>query len=157
SNTIGGTSASARNIISANVGGGVGFFESGSGNLIEGNYIGTDVTGTQALGSQLYGIVGSTASSGNTFGGTVPGAGNLISGNINTGIYIYAADSGNNLIAGNYIGTNAAGTAALANGGDGVFIASSNNTIGGTAPGAGNLVSGNAGVGIRLTSADATG
>ena len=56
-------------------------------------------------------IVGST---GNTVGGTAAGAGNVISGNTNYGVYLTAGSSGNT-VAGNLIGTTAAGDAALAN------------------------------------------
>ena len=79
----------------------------------------------------------------NTIGGTVAGAGNVISGNSGHGIAL--ADSSSNLIQGNLVGTNATGTAALPNvAGVGIVIgAGSNNTIGGTTPGARNLISGN--------------
>ena len=56
-----------------------------------------------------------------------------------------------NLVQGNKIGTNAGGTAAIPNGRDGIFINDApNNMIGGTAAGAGNLISGNGSVGIQL-------
>ena len=56
-NTIGGNAAAARNIISGNSGIGVYLAQSGtSGNVVEGNYIGTDLTGGAALGN-LYGVV----------------------------------------------------------------------------------------------------
>ena len=157
SNTVGGTSAAARNIISANAADGVEFYVSGSGNVIEGNYIGTDVTGTHALGSQTTGIVDGTTSSGNIIGGTTAGAGNLISGNTGDGIYIYRADSGNNLIAGNFIGVNAAGTGAVANGGIGIYLSSGSNTIGGSTAVARNVISGNASYGVQLDTSSATG
>ena len=55
------------------------------------------------------------------------------------------------VVQGNLIGTNAGGTAAIPNGHDGIFINDApNNTIGGTAAGAGNLISGNGSVGIQL-------
>ena len=69
----------------------------------------------------------------NTVGGTAAGARNLISGNANGGLRL--SDSDNNLIAGNYIGTNAAGTNAISNA-VGVNTSSTGNTIGGIAPGA---------------------
>ncbi len=124
SNTIGGTTAAARNIISGN-GSPATFGNSNSrgveldnagatGNLIEGNYIGTDVTGTVALGNGGDGISRLTAGPSNTIGGTVAGAGNVIAGNGRVGIWVDA--SSNELIAGNMIGTNSSGTAALGNG-----------------------------------------
>src|SRR5262249_20394105 len=110
------------------------------GNLIEGNYIGTDRSGTSALGN-FDGIL--SAGNNNTIGGisTTPGtgAGNVISGNTGNGIHL----TGNqNLVAGNLIGTTATGTAALGNG-NGMLIWSNNNSVGGTTAGAMNVISGN--------------
>ena len=120
------------------------------GNIIEGNYIGTDTTGTIARPNSTAGIL--IGSANNRIGGSSPGSGNLISGNgSNGGILISGAGASNNIIQGNRIGTNAAGTAAVPNGFHGVSISSApNNQIGGTAPGAGNLVSGNAQNGIAI-------
>src|SRR5207302_1233878 len=90
----------------------------------------------------------------NTIGGTVAGAGNVISGNSGTGIAL--ADSSSNLIQGNLVGTDAAGTAAVPNvAGVGISIGGgSTNTIGGTTAGARNIISGNGaggnGHGIRF-------
>jgi streptogramin lyase len=122
--------------------------ENNGGDIIQGNYIGTDVTGTATLGNWSAGI--DLRGSNNTIGGTTTGARNLISGNgnilLNHGINISGIA---NLVEGNYIGTNAAGTTALANGYDGVYLGGSNNTIGGTTAGARNLISGNRGYGIE--------
>ena len=116
-------------------------------NVIQGNYLGTDLTGTSAAGNSQYGIyVNDTA--GNLIGGTESGQANLISGNAvdatSSGIVIFGKDATGNLIQGNRIGTNASGTAAVANQ-IGVQIEqyANHNTIGGTSPGAGNLISGN--------------
>src|SRR6185369_8389347 len=94
--------------------------------------------------------------SNNKIGGSGPGEGNLISGNKSLGISLNS-DSGNNVIQGNFIGTNAGGTAALPNGdlvlkqGGGVALtASNNNVIGGTNAGARNVISGNANYGLLL-------
>ena len=65
--------------------------------------------------------------------------------------------SGGDLIAADYIGTNAAGTAAAANGGSGIVIDSSSNTIGGTATGAGNVIGGNSSDGINIQGSGTTG
>jgi hypothetical protein len=114
-------------------------------NLIVGNYIGTDVSGTQALGND-YGVV--VGSSGNTIGGTDPGAGNLIAGNRYDGIYL--EDTGqHNVVLGNFIGTDVSGTLPLPNK-YGVLISGSANTIGGTDRGARNLISGNSAEGVAL-------
>ena len=71
----------AGNLISANGDAGIYLIASGAtGNLIQGNTIGTDMTGTLALGNTLEGIYLERAPS-NTIGGAVSGAGNLISAN----------------------------------------------------------------------------
>lgn len=139
---IGGTSPGDRNIISGN---GFAVWLPTSGNTVQGNYIGTDVMGQKAVpnGAEGIGVVANR----NTIGGTVPGAGNLISGNAWDGIDL---GSDENTVAGNLIGTNAAGTAAIPNsGGSGISVnGSSHNTIGGTVPAARNVISGNPTFGI---------
>ena len=149
-NTIGGTAVGAGNLLSGNSAFGV--FLGESGNLVEGNRIGTDVTGTVALGNAT-GV--EVHSSGNTIGGTAAGARNLISANINDGVFL-GTDAPDDLVEGNFIGTNAVGTAALANG-IGVSINAAGNTVGGTAPGAGNLISGNSAFGVLILGATTTG
>lgn len=148
-NTIGGTSAAARNIISGNGGGGVAISNDATGTLVQGNFIGTDVTGTLDLGNTEYGVLISVANN-NTIGGTVAGAGNLISGNgIAIGRHgIAITNSSGNLVQGNFIGTDVSGTAALGNFGAGVFIVGANNSIGGTATGMGNTIAFNGDDGV---------
>jgi hypothetical protein len=88
-----------------------------------------------------------------TIGGTAPGAGNVISGNDDDGISI-SSQGQLTLVEGNRIGTDADGTAALPNTRNGVSIfLGLSNTIGGTAAGAGNVISGNAGYGIYIRDA----
>lgn len=124
-------------------------------NMIQGNLIGLDATGTSALGNSLDGILIFSAS--NTIGGTDVMARNVISGNGRHGISI-GTDNGvvqNNLVQGNFIGTNITGLQLVGNGADGVFVTvSTNNTIGGqvTAPGSppGNVIAGNTGNGVGL-------
>jgi titin len=127
---------------------------SASNNLVAGNRIGTDSTGTTAPSSnQRIGVYILGSGSGNTVGGTTAAARNVISGNTQNGILIGAGPgSTNNLIEGNYIGTNAAGTAAMSDGG-GVVIQTAGNTVGGTAAGAGNLISGNI-IGLAIEGAN---
>jgi titin len=145
-NTMGGTTAAARNIISGNA---VGIWMFGSNNIIQGNYIGTDVSGAADLGNSGDGIFISIGNS-NVIGGTVPGARNIISGNDSHGIGVQTI-SNNNVIQGNFIGTDVTGTAALGNSGSGIEIVSSDsNVIGGTTPPARNVISGNVGNGILL-------
>jgi titin len=142
SNTVGGTVPRAHNLISGNNGDGIHL--NGSGNQVLGNYIGTNAAGNAAL-SNANGV--EIDGSGNTLGGSGFGAGNLISGISSQGVLI---NGSGNQVLGNYIGTNAAGNAILANG-NGIEVFSSSNTIGGTSSGAGNLISGN-GNGILLSS-----
>ncbi len=158
-NTIGGTAAGAGNLISGNAANGFTTAGDGSDDVIVGNKIGTDITGTVALANQGDGL--EILTPGNTIGGTTAGAGNLISGNTAYGIYITygggVAVTGE-LIIGNRIGTNVTGTAALGNGGSGVGIGdASDNTIGGTGAGAGNLISGNAGAGVASGGTNTSG
>ena len=139
-NIIGGSTPGARNLISGNWGEGIEIFLS-SGNTVQGNLIGTDITGTANLGNGAVGIdIG--ASDNNIIGGSTPGARNLISGNGADGIAIFL--SSGNIVQGNFVGTDITGTAKLGNGYNGIDIDGSEEImIGGIAPGAGNLISGN--------------
>jgi hypothetical protein len=168
-NTIGGTNPSDRNLISANLRDGIRLIRTATvDTLIQGNYLGTDRTGTVDMGNGIHGIeVGAfnTAegyASRTTIGGTTAAARNLISGNNANGITLVGTAARENVIQGNYIGTNVNATAPLGNEIHGILLtfafngtsalsgSSSNNTIGGTAPGAGNVVSGNKNRGIVL-------
>ena len=158
-NTIGGTTAAARNIISGNLNQGLALRDGGtSSNLVQGNYLGLDVTGSVALANQFSGVEVLAGAQANTIGGNTPGAGNVISGNSARGIGFFDAVTTGNSVQGNLIGLNAAGTSALPNAFSGVecFLAS-NNTIGGTTPGARNFISGNADRGVLIDGVDATG
>ncbi len=163
-NFIGGVTPGARNIISGNGQAGVAMLGTGAtGNLVQGNYIGTNMTGTGAIPNVNDGVrLGDAAlgagPSGNFIGGTLPGAGNLISGNMDNGIELAGATTSGNFIEGNLIGTNAAGTAAVANSKNGVLVDGAVNTrIGGPSAPARNVISGNSSAGVRLTQATATG
>ena len=147
-NVIGGTTAAARNLISANHRHGIEIFVFGN-NAVQGNSIGTDVTGTHALGNTGAGVlVNGTSTGGDEIGGTAAGAGNLISGNTGAGVFLQFA--GSNRVEGNTIGTDVTGTVALGNQ-TGVMVTGSNNTIGGILSATRNLVSGNLGTGIELS------
>jgi uncharacterized repeat protein (TIGR01451 family) len=153
---IGGTTPAARNVISGNSGLGVEISVGTTGTRVEGNYIGTDMTGTNALGNGTVGV-GIFPGSFNVIGGTAPGAGNVIAangtGNLFAGIEIDFFESVSNVIEGNYIGTDATGRSALGNA-FGILIDTSarNTRIGGTTAAARNIISGNsplAGVVVR--------
>jgi len=141
-NHIGGTNAADRNLLSGNL---TGLWIAGlsaTGNVVQGNFIGTDVTGTASLGNAQNGVL--LGGHGNTIGGTTASAGNLISGNSQSGIYINDAFASNNWVCGNYIGVKSNGAAVLANAKDGITVyGASRNLIGGSVPGAANLISGN--------------
>jgi titin len=148
-NTIGGTTLGARNVISGNGIEGVDFCGS-FGNMLEGNFIGTDVTGMHAVGNVTYGVDMGSVPANNTIGGTSPGARNVISGNGSDGVLLRPGTE-TTLIEGNLIGTNAKGTDALGNGGDGIrSFGGDGTTIGGTTAGARNVISGNENDGIEL-------
>ena len=137
-NIVGGTTAAARNVVSGNAGIGIEVYPNTTGNVVEGNYVGTDLTGTSAVPN----TIGVQSWSVNTIGGTVPGAGNLISGNSQFGLYL--VDGG--VAQGNLIGTDFTGTKAVGNG-LGVFL-NYHSTLGGTTAAARNVVSGNLGTGV---------
>ncbi len=147
-NLVGGTTASARNLISGNVGYGVRIV-GGNDNLIRGNRIGTKVDGTQPLANQAG--VSLSGGSGNSIGGTAAGAGNVISGNT---VGIDLTGSTATLVAGNRIGTDATGTLAIENT-TGIQVAGSAALlkVGGTTASARNVVSGNVS-GIVLNGGD---
>ena len=126
--------------------------DGGSGNLIQGNRVGTDASGTVAEPNG-EGIL--VSSSSNTIGGTATGAANLVSGNLDAGIALVDSEQGltANLISGNLIGTTADGSSPLGNHGDGILIEGGNgNSIGVADSPAGNLISANLRNGIEVTS-----
>jgi CSLREA domain-containing protein len=149
--TVGGTSAGARNVISGNSDG----IQVGSSpNTIQGNYIGTNATGAGVVGNSLHGINFAAGSGSNTIGGTAAGAGNVISGNGQTGLNIFSG--GSNIIQGNIIGADTGGTIDLGNSLGGITVNTSSNTIGGATAAARNLISGNNSAGITISGGGAS-
>ena len=148
-NTIGGTTAAARNIISGNGQRGVELRSSAGGNVVQGNYVGTDVTGTQDLGNAFTGVYLANATNA-VIGGTVGTAGNLISGNNIDGVRI--AGGTGNLLQGNFIGTDLTGTLDLGNAGEGVIVlgGATGTIIGGPTAAERNVISGNNQEGVRI-------
>lgn len=150
SNVIGGPALADRNVISGNGFWGITIGGGGTDeNVIQGNYIGTDKTGSFAIGNEEGGVL--DAAGGSTIGGLAPGEGNVISGNL-IGLQIAkgAPEFGESSeIVGNLIGTNAAGTAAIGNE-IGIYATSSD----GSEPLLkSNVTSGNSGWGIRFDEA----
>lgn len=115
------------------------------GNTVRGNYIGTNVGGTAAAGN---GTGVTIASPNNTVGGTTPGDRNVISGNA-TGVAVTGPTATGNVISGNDIGTDAAGAGKVGNATLGVYVGAPGTAVGGTAAGAGNVISGN-GLGVQV-------
>jgi hypothetical protein len=146
-NLVGGTSPGAGNVISGNAQSGIYIYGSNTANnVVQGNLIGTDRTGSARVRNQWAGVH-CNGTPGNWVGGTAPGARNVISGNYYSGLFL--TNTTGNLVQGNLIGTDAAGTHALGNSGDGVWVANSpGNLIGGTEPGAGNVISANGAAGL---------
>ena len=150
-NLIGGTAPAARNVISGNGRQGI-LFVDVSNSTIAGNYIGTNANGAGAIPNADAGIRLSGSSANNTVGGTSGSAANLLSGNDGFGIHITDTGSSNNVVAGNLIGLNASGTAALGNSKNGVRLDEETwgNMIGGATVAARNVISGNSDYGINI-------
>ena len=140
STRIGGTENGAGNIISGNKLNGIYIDVNTTGNLIQGNNIGLNLTADKALGNGQDGVhvLGRSV----TIGGTVAGSRNLISGNAGNGVYLdKTASSG--IVQGNFIGTDKDGNNSIRNGANGVQVLSGSVTIGGANSGARNVISGN--------------
>ncbi len=153
--TIGGTVAGADNVISGNGNWGVWITGAGTtGVVVQGNLIGTDLTGTVAFGNLFAGVQIDSGALEDTIGGVTAGAGNVISGNDQDGVVITGQGSNDNQIAGNDIGTDRTGTATVPNDGAGILVetGASNNTIGGSTADAGNLITDNSGPGVVVGS-----
>jgi parallel beta-helix repeat protein len=157
---IGGASAGAGNVISGN--GGPGIWLSGasvSNNMVQGNYIGPDATGANAIGNDGFGIEILNNASGNFIGAAGAGAGNLVSGQTGFSYGIVMNGASRNVIQGNFIGTDFTGKNPLANGFTGVAMwgGSTNNLIGGTSLGSGNVISGNGSYGVYISDTGTAG
>ncbi len=180
--TIGGAVAGAitrSNLISGNTDNGLQVSGSGGGSetvgpngmTVAGNVIGVNRAGVAALANGGAGIdwestlappddqpitnntIGGTADP--TPGGACDGDCNLVSGNLGNGILLLGKVDGTQVL-GNYVGTDLAGTTALANGQDGVVLSKVTNTTLGS-PAAPNLISGNAQNGVELIDKDSAG
>jgi titin len=171
-NEIGGLAAGSRNVIAANEVDGVLIQGTGaSGNKVQGNYIGTDFDGITNLGNGQNGVT--IMNTPNTeIGGTSPGCtvpitgvvcpGNVIAHNHKDGVQIQGATATGTVIQGNYIGiaANGASAGALPSGNirHGILIDNAGgNTVGGSAPGARNVISWNIENGVQIQGASAPG
>ena len=154
---------SERNIISGHVSRGIEIRGAGTdGNVVAGNFIGTRVNGSDALGNGKYGVSITNGAKTNRIGTNGDGIAdvaerNIISGNSGYGVFIGHTGTDNNVVAGNFIGTIVDGTAALGNGSVGVSIqqGAKSNRIGTNGDGLAdeserNVISGNGDKGIRI-------
>lgn len=133
--------ATGRNIVSGNDDSGIQILGTSTGTLVQGNFIGTDISGTLDRGNRFDGVKVFTSS--NTIGGA-GNARNVISGNGEDGVALLNASAPGNLVQNNFIGTDVTGTNPIANSTTGVFISAVSNTIGGAA-GLGNTIAFNCG------------
>lgn len=114
-NQIGGSGSGERNVASGNIAYGIDIFGEGCAwNIVRGNYIGTDITGSFAI-PNTYGLLFDDRSHNNVVGGYLLGEGNLISGNTAFGAYFYNNGTNSNALIGNKIGTDISGTSAIPN------------------------------------------
>lgn len=146
------------NLISGNGDAGIWIYgDYASGTIVEGNYVGTDVTGSVAMGNDHGGVSVNAGATSNRIGGTTAAQRNIISGNAYVEVTIDGAATTGTVIQGNYIGTDVTGNNAFPDADDGVVISNSpGNHIGGTTAAERNVVSGNY-RGIHITGAAATG
>jgi parallel beta-helix repeat protein len=150
-NVIGGANAGQGNVISGNAGYGITITATNSnGNVVLGNDIGLDASGTFAVSNALSGIGIWGGSSSNMIGGANAGARNVISGNFEYGVLIGDSNTTDTVVQGNYVGTDATGANPVPNGygGVGVFGGANHVTVGGAGAGAGNVLSGNVNAGL---------
>jgi uncharacterized repeat protein (TIGR01451 family) len=132
------------NAVSGNANEGIALQNSGRA-IIKGNRIGVDYR-NEVVPNGTVGIA-IRSSSNHVIGGIWPEDRNVISGNLSWGIEINGLTASENLITGNYIGTDSSGIESAPNGGGGVIITQGtfNNTI------QSNVISGNTGHGILVT------
>ncbi len=123
-----------------------------SGNVVLGNLVGTDRTGTAELGHLTEDVLLQGGTSRNTVGGTAAGSGNVVAGG-DDGIVLTDSGTSGNAVLGNLIGTDRSGRADLGNTLAGVLLenGAASDAVGGTAPGTGNTIAFN-GTGVVIGS-----
>ena len=157
-NTIGGTAAADRNVISGNDNYGLSIYDAAANNVVQGNYIGTTAGGDVSLGNGNQGVFIEAGANHNTIGGTSVAHRNVISGNGTFGIEISGAGTDSNTVIGNYIGTALDGVTSLPNvTGLGIVNGATSSTIGGLTSTHRNVISGNINDGILIQGNDTTG
>jgi len=154
-NQVGGATPGERNLISGNGDNGVRITGSDArNNAIRGNLIGTDASGTVALGNAGSGVLLADDAQNNTIGGITANERNVISGNsegVHIGVQKTDQPAHHNLIIGNYIGTDSSGAAAIGNHvGVQICDGSADNTVGGSTAGERNVIAGSRKSGVHL-------
>ncbi|MEJ2629136.1 MAG: right-handed parallel beta-helix repeat-containing protein, partial [bacterium] len=154
-NIIGGSEPHESNIISGNVNSGV-IISGSHDNLVVGNIIGLDAEGDSVIANGNKGVVVYDGSQGNKVGGETEGERNVISGNVQGGISIYGEETRENVVKGNYIGTDHNGTQSRRNESYGISLSKNTktNTIGGLLTGEGNVISCNKTYGVYISESD---
>ncbi|MBI5219760.1 MAG: right-handed parallel beta-helix repeat-containing protein [Bacteroidia bacterium] len=148
-NTVGGSDAVSRNVVSGNEHIGIRVFDA-TDNYIKGNYVGVDRTGSFAKGNYDGISIEGTAKR-NIIGGSTAGEGNLVSGNVAYGIPIFGAGCDSNIVIGNIVGLDVTGSYAISNTYGLLFDDGARyNRVGGFASGERNVFSGNSGYGLFL-------
>ena len=156
-NLIGGSVSGAGDVVSGNVGDGLYISDGGTNaNVVEGDYIGTDDTGSVSVPNDL-GVYLGGGTTNNTIGGMTTTARDVISGNKSDGIQMFSVGTAGNVVEGDYIGLTAAGGAGAGNSGNGVslYAGANNNLIGGTS--SGNVISYNGGNGVCISGTQTVG
>ncbi len=144
------------NVVSGNGAGGIVVHGAGSeDNEIYGNFVGLTAAGDSAIANSGNGILLTGGAFGTIIGKNTIASRNVLSGNAQNGILIDSVSGA--FVRGNYIGTNAAGAAALPNAGSGILVRTADNIIGGETGGFRNIISGNAQNGIAISGSDASG
>ncbi|HEU5088578.1 MAG TPA: right-handed parallel beta-helix repeat-containing protein, partial [Roseiflexaceae bacterium] len=123
-------------------------------NKLIGNLIGFSADGSTPRGNQNGGVYLVNGAHDNQIGGTASGERNVIGNNGAQGVYLAGAGTSNNTLVGNFIGISANGIATAGNLRQGVLVGydATQNQIGGSADGAGNVIVYNGLGGIRLDS-----
>ncbi len=146
--TIGGRAAGAGNLVSGNAGVGIGLGSSTLQMVIQGNFVGTNATGSEAI-PNANGIAAAQSDEAK-IGGSAAGEGNIISGNLQDGIRLGNCRS--YVVQGNLIGTDSSASLPIPNLGRGVdiFALSTGHRIGGQLPGERNVIAFNGGDGVAV-------
>jgi titin len=153
--------AGSGNLISGNDYQGVvisGFTLPVADNTVSGNLIGLDITGSSALANGMAGVNLMDGAQNNTIGGSVAGAGNIVSGNMHEGITLLGANCTGNTLSANFIGTDSSGAISIPNSRDGVDLhgGAHHNTVGGSSELERNVISGNSEYGVLLEDSTTT-